>query len=24
VTSSFHGKFLDAATRAELLRYIGW
>ena len=22
VTSSFHGKFLDAATRAELLRYI--
>jgi GTP cyclohydrolase I len=23
VTSSFHGKFLDAATRSELLRYIG-
>ena len=23
VTSSFHGKFMDAATRAELLRYIG-
>jgi GTP cyclohydrolase I len=23
VTSSFHGKFLDASTRAELLRYIG-
>ena len=23
VTSSFHGKFLDTATRAELLRYIG-
>jgi GTP cyclohydrolase I len=23
VTSSFHGKFLDVATRSELLKYIG-
>jgi GTP cyclohydrolase I len=23
ITSSFHGKFMDASTRAELLKYIG-
>jgi GTP cyclohydrolase I len=23
ITSSFHGKFMDASKRAELLKYIG-